>query len=238
MRLSDYSSSNTTLQRQNLDKWNAFAQVTPTSVPLQGWKSGQTTLKASVVLPSAGSFSLNGASLNLALLSTTGVTTLNGNSFTGIGAGDLVTFTLNAGNTTPAISGTAVITLEVAQVNLADGTNRSSLTFVQTATQASILIGNQLTPTTPVVAATVFATGQTVVVSQVLATDATATVGYQTQTIDSITISAHGIPIYNGFSSKFFNAYIPYHYGGSNIKVSEDIGAYMIPFNLYPGGNV
>lgn len=54
-------------------------------------------------------------------------------------------------------------------------------------------------------------------------------------TLDTVSIQAHGINIYQPFPSKFFNAYMPYHYGGPNITSPEDIGALFIPFNLYPG---
>lgn len=54
-------------------------------------------------------------------------------------------------------------------------------------------------------------------------------------TLEYITIKAHGIPIYNNFPAKFYNAYIPYNYGGHNIRVPKDIGALMITFCLYPG---
>lgn len=54
-------------------------------------------------------------------------------------------------------------------------------------------------------------------------------------TLDQVTLKAHGIPIYNEFPAKFYNAYTALHYGGGNIKTPDDCGALMIPFNLYPG---
>ena len=54
-------------------------------------------------------------------------------------------------------------------------------------------------------------------------------------TMDTITIKAHGIPIYDNFPSEFFNCYTSYHYGGPNLNTPEDCGAYFIPFCLYPG---
>lgn len=54
-------------------------------------------------------------------------------------------------------------------------------------------------------------------------------------TLEYITIKAHGIPIYNHFPAKFYNAYIPYNYGGHNIRAPKDCGAMMITFCLYPG---
>lgn len=55
------------------------------------------------------------------------------------------------------------------------------------------------------------------------------------RTMDTINISAHGIEIYNNFPSKFYNAYLSYHYGGPNINTPTDHGLCFIPFALYPG---
>ena len=53
-------------------------------------------------------------------------------------------------------------------------------------------------------------------------------------TMNSITLTVHGIPIYNEMPSKFFNSYIPTHYG-QQMSVSEDPGIHVIHFNLFPG---
>lgn len=55
------------------------------------------------------------------------------------------------------------------------------------------------------------------------------------KTIDRLTLSAHGIYLYNDIPADFFNAYTPYTYGGVNIRTPDDEGALMVPFNLYPG---
>jgi hypothetical protein len=62
-----------------------------------------------------------------------------------------------------------------------------------------------------------------------------ATAWVQTQTLDSITINAHGIPLYSDFPAAFFNCYTPLTFGGHNICTPEDESVFMIPFNLYPG---
>lgn len=54
-------------------------------------------------------------------------------------------------------------------------------------------------------------------------------------TMDRVSVTAHGIPIYNDIPAQFFNSYIPYTYGGHLISTPEDIGLLMITFNLYPG---
>jgi len=240
MRLSDYSSSNTQLQRQHLDKWHTFSKITPTSIAQQGWTSGKISLVTAVNPPTIGTSTFNtnagSASLTpLTLVNTGGATTAALNGFLGLAPGDLVQLTLTTSNTSSTVAApgplAGTLNLQIASVNSADGTNKSTLVFVQTVAQANAQLGiaNDLINPVIINLNTIFT------VSRLSATALTATVGVPTKTIDTITITAHGIPIYNTFSSKFFNAYVPYHYGGPNIKVSEDIGAYLIPFNLYPG---
>ena len=55
------------------------------------------------------------------------------------------------------------------------------------------------------------------------------------KTIDRLTISAHGIALYNDLVADFFSDYTPFAYGGPNIRTPEDSGVLMVPFNLYPG---
>jgi len=54
-------------------------------------------------------------------------------------------------------------------------------------------------------------------------------------TCDNLTISAHGIPLYNNIENEFFSDYVPYAYGGSNINSPSDRGLMMINFCIYPG---
>lgn len=62
----------------------------------------------------------------------------------------------------------------------------------------------------------------------------TAYVDTQVRSINSMTVSAHGIDIYDNFPAAFYDSYIPFAYG-DNIRTPTDIGAYMVTFNLYPG---
>jgi hypothetical protein len=55
------------------------------------------------------------------------------------------------------------------------------------------------------------------------------------KTIDSLTVTAHGISIFAESPGSFFTAYKPWQYGGHNIVTPEDDGAHMINFCLYPG---
>lgn len=57
----------------------------------------------------------------------------------------------------------------------------------------------------------------------------------QTPTVDTFAVSTVGIDLWVTTPATFFNEYIPNTYGGYNISSPEDRGAYIIPFNLYPG---
>jgi hypothetical protein len=54
------------------------------------------------------------------------------------------------------------------------------------------------------------------------------------KTVDSLTLTAHGINIHDNFPDVFFNAYNPFNYGGPAIVTPTDEGALMINFALYP----
>jgi hypothetical protein len=54
-------------------------------------------------------------------------------------------------------------------------------------------------------------------------------------TLDSISLVAHGVDIFKEFPSGFYNAYLPYHYGGPNLNAPTDVGSLFVTFCLYPG---
>lgn len=54
------------------------------------------------------------------------------------------------------------------------------------------------------------------------------------QTVDSITVTAHGINIFDNFNQIFFNSYMPYAYGGASLETPQDTGALFINFSLFP----
>jgi hypothetical protein len=56
----------------------------------------------------------------------------------------------------------------------------------------------------------------------------------ETKTVDSLSLTAHGINIHDNFPERFFSAYVPFHYGGPSIVTPDDEGALMINFALYP----
>jgi hypothetical protein len=53
-------------------------------------------------------------------------------------------------------------------------------------------------------------------------------------TIDSLTIIAHGIKLYDNFQDKFYNQYLPYHYGADQLMTPDDTGALFINYCLFP----
>jgi hypothetical protein len=53
--------------------------------------------------------------------------------------------------------------------------------------------------------------------------------------ISSMSITAHGIPLYNNIGAKFYDSYIPFMYGGPNITAPEIEGLLIVNFCLYPG---
>ena len=58
--------------------------------------------------------------------------------------------------------------------------------------------------------------------------------GIPVPTVDTLTLTAHGITIYDTFNEEFFSAYMPYHYGGTALVTPNDPGAIFINFALFP----
>jgi hypothetical protein len=210
MRVKSYYSGTVAQVNQNLDKWYKFSQVTDTSRSSQGWSVSKATNVVSattfaLAFPTAVSFAYN-ATANQPLFASTGAAL--GDS---IRVDDVLTFTL----------GGVVYSHTVATVSVV-GTD---FFFKESATDNIALNGVDL-----FTAAT-----SSVTLTRATTTEQTSTVQVCSQTLDTLTIKAHGIAIYNDFPSKFYNAYTPYHYGGPNIATPEDCGALMVTFCLYPG---
>jgi hypothetical protein len=55
------------------------------------------------------------------------------------------------------------------------------------------------------------------------------------KTFDTLSLTAHGVKIFDTFSEKFFSTYVPYAFGGPNIVTPQDPGCLMFNFALYPG---
>jgi len=226
MKMNDYTSSDVTLRRQHLDKWHTFTQITPTTRATQGWTGGKVTLKDDAYPLPASHLNVSAAGKQLRLTASAFV--LAGtNQFEGVVEGDVITLALTPTNTTPPVTAPVTLTLHVTKVAPDSGTiTNSYLEFAETVDSVTGTLG---------ITDIVIAGTTPVNITTSVASEITTTAAVQTATIDSITIKAHGVPIYNNFNSKFYNAYVPYHYGGPNVIVPKSIGALMIPFSLYPG---
>lgn len=53
-------------------------------------------------------------------------------------------------------------------------------------------------------------------------------------TVDSLSLTSHGITIFDSFNDTFFNQYMPYHYGGTSLNTPDDVGAMFVNFALFP----
>jgi len=53
-------------------------------------------------------------------------------------------------------------------------------------------------------------------------------------TVDTLTLTSHGITIFDTFNDKFFNQYMPFHYGGPALVTPDDVGALFVNMALFP----
>ncbi len=53
-------------------------------------------------------------------------------------------------------------------------------------------------------------------------------------TVDSLTLTSHGVTIFDGLPDAFFGQYLPYHYGGAGINTPDDPGALFVNMALFP----
>ncbi len=53
-------------------------------------------------------------------------------------------------------------------------------------------------------------------------------------TVDHMTLTSHGIVIFDDFRDMFFNAYMPFHYGGPALVTPDDPGALFVNMALFP----
>ena len=53
-------------------------------------------------------------------------------------------------------------------------------------------------------------------------------------TVDSLSLTSHGIVIFDGFNDTFFNQYMPFHYGGPALVTPDDPGALFVNMALFP----
>lgn len=53
-------------------------------------------------------------------------------------------------------------------------------------------------------------------------------------TVDTLSLTSHGITIFDSFNDTFFNQYMPFHYGGTALTTPDDTGALFINMALFP----
>ncbi len=53
--------------------------------------------------------------------------------------------------------------------------------------------------------------------------------------IQTLKLTAHSVDLFSQFPAQFFNAYIPYKFGGAAITAPTDPGLYLYSFSLFPG---
>jgi hypothetical protein len=56
----------------------------------------------------------------------------------------------------------------------------------------------------------------------------------QVPTVDTMSLTSHGITIFDSFNDTFFNQYMPLHYGGTALTTPDDTGALFINMALFP----
>jgi hypothetical protein len=215
MRLRDYGSTDAVLRRQNLDRWHKFSKVNDLAVSNLGFRSSKliTISDAFNIWSAAATGTFNNDGAATAHLTLT-CSVLIGVATTTVIAGDWLDITTPAG-----------VTLSL-QVAVGDNSGASAvIRFTAYVGDVTALLG--------VVAVAAVARAQ--VLREASVQPQTSTVQKCVPTIDNLTITAHGITIYNNYNNLFYNGYIPYHYGGPNVQSPKDIGAMLIPFNLYPG---
>lgn len=228
MRVSNYfNTTNTENLRANLDKWYKFSTVKSETRKTQGWKSSKVTVESylnfATLVP--GSFTTaifsntTGAVLpNLTLTTTNTSLGVSGR----LSVGDVLSF--DALNSTGEKVKVGPLTVgDISATGLI-------VTFVESS--SSVLNYSHIANVDIVIAPLEMTN---IVKTSSISDELSYVVQVPSPNITNISIKAHGIPIYNNFPGGFFNAYIPYNYGGHNLRAPSDCGAYLITFCLYPG---
>lgn len=210
MRVKKYHNGNSTQTREHLDKWHKFSIVSPETRETQGWTSGKLTL--------AGSYA-DGVALAAAGGTITELVTNTGSNLVAAGVADTLTDLFSPGDVLTYTSGGITYTHTINSVDV-DGATTSQLVLNEPAGSITDLTAADTTDITVV---------------RTAAAPQTSTVEVCERTLTAVTIKAHGIPIYNDFPAGFYNAYLPYNYGGHNIRAPKDCGALLITFCLYLG---
>lgn len=208
MRVKEYHNGTGAQTREHLDKWHRFSRVKSEARLSQGWTSGKQTLDALYA---------DGPALVAAATTLTTLDTTEDSDVIVATAADTLSELFAAGDTLTYTSAGETYTHVITAVDDAAGT---------------VTIADPATDTTDLIAAT---TTNITVLRITSNQSVTSTVDVCESTLTAVTIQAHGIPIYNDFPAGFYNAYLPYNYGGHNIRTPKDCGALLITFCLYLG---
>ncbi len=57
----------------------------------------------------------------------------------------------------------------------------------------------------------------------------------ETSHVTKLQLQAHSVDLFSEFPAQFFNSYIPYQFGGANVKAPTDPGLFLYSFALHPG---
>jgi hypothetical protein len=214
MRVKEYSQgSDLAVVKQHLDKWHKFCSVEDQYRSTQGWKSQKTSVLSGTTIEDVIPSLVAGEALTVSATAGAQLSATSSVDLTGqVDAGDVLTLTTGVeGPVTWHVLGLSDDGLTVTFAEVADPftPNWDGANLVAVVTVSALV--------------------------KSVATDVTSTVQLCTPTLKTVSIKAHGIPIYGHFPNGFYNAYIPLNYGGHNVRVPKDIGALMITFCLYPG---
>lgn len=211
VRMSAYNSPDQVVAKEHLDKWHKFCHISTVDRDTQGWRSRKTSTTTGATVQSVITDATG--TLTIAATAATDQSTLTAGTagqLSDLKVGDVLAFTNANGNFTGTVAvntGTVVTFEELGQTAF----NNNTIHVGGTAATTSVSL------------------------TTYVSAEAKSKVAVCRPTMTEVTIKAHGIPIYNKFPAKFYNAYIPYNYGGPNIRTPSDPGALLITFCLYPG---
>lgn len=78
-------------------------------------------------------------------------------------------------------------------------------------------------------------TNSTVPAAGVLGSTSDLNVKYEAPHITTLQLQAHSVDLFSVFPANFFNSYIPYQFGGHDMRAPTDPGLYCYSFALHPG---
>ena len=243
MRMRDYNDPSSVYSKKYLDRWHRFSRVTDTLRQTAGWNVDQISITGELPYTTMALLMDTALGVPQPFLSATldSVYPLNGPARE---------YTLTVNYTT------AGGVVAVVSPHITPGTTLLKYTSGETTYRFLIESGVATAPTPSVTVSqfvytlvfqgavdgslpvSAVVTGVTDIKTYLytpISTPLEYTVPVYTPTLLKVTIKAHGIPIYNDFPAGFYNAYLPYNYGGANISAPADVGALMITFCLYPG---